>query len=320
MEYSNLRNKIGKFYIGGKIQKLQLGGPFDNDDQNEEYNYLIQQGYTPQQAADQIKRDQMLDVKDFQSNSVFADMTHHGFSAETATATADNSNLASTYANSNNIIADSTGRTLNQQNNLMQSTSTTNTISSPQLSGTNGASPGLSTKGKMALGIAAKASVGAINMIDNVMMGDKNFDSQSQAVDSAVHGVSGALMSSGNPYAMVAGAALEGVNFMSKAGGRTVQGFDVNIESSGYGTLGHMESKSYRDWGALIGLGGIFNKGAMQRRLERRNEQARLAMTAAAISDDVKFEQEARMNSVDNVLRNNQIALAGGIDTNQLGA
>lgn len=80
-----------------------------------------------------------------------------------------------------------------------------------------------------------------------------------------------------------------------------------------------MESSSSRDWGAMIGLGGIF-KGAMERKLAKRNEQARMAMKAAEISEDIKFEQEARMNQVDNVLRNNQIALAGGVDLNLLGA
>ena len=45
-----------------------------------------------------------------------------------------------------------------------------------------------------------------------------------------------------------------------------------------------------------------------------------MAMQAAEISEDIKFEQEARMNQVDNVLRNNQIALAGGVDLNSLGA
>jgi hypothetical protein len=127
-------------------------------------------------------------------------------------------------------------------------------------------------------------------------------------------------MSSGNPYAMIAGAALEGANFLTKAGGQTVQGYDVNIENSGYGMLGHMESSSSRDFGAMIGLGGIFNRGAMEKKLARRNEQARMAMKAAEISEDIKFEQEARMNQVDNVLRNNQIALAGGIDTSLLGS
>jgi len=179
---------------------------------------------------------------------------------------------------------------------------------------------GLSEGEAMGIGIAAKAGVAAVNTIDQATMGDKNFGAQSQAIDSTVHGVSGALMSSGNPYAMLAGAALEGANFLTKAGGQTVQGYDVNIENSGFGTLGHMESSSSRDFGAMIGLGGLFNRGAMDKKLAKRNEQARMAMKAAEISEDVKFEQEARMNSVDNVLRNNQIALAGGVDLNLLGS
>ena len=69
----------------------------------------------------------------------------------------------------------------------------------------------------------------------------------------------------------------------------------------------------------MIGLGGL-NSGKMQAKLARRNEQARMALQAAEISEDIKFEQEARMNSVDNILRNNQIALAGGINTNLLGS
>jgi hypothetical protein len=62
-------------------------------------------------------------------------------------------------------------------------------------------------------------AVAGMKMVDNLAMGDKNFDAQSEAIDGAVHGVSGALMKSGNPYAMAAGAVLEGVNFISKAGG-----------------------------------------------------------------------------------------------------
>lgn len=43
-----------------------------------------------------------------------------------------------------------------------------------------------------------------------------------------------------------------------------------------------------------------------------------MALSAQSISEDVKYEQEARANSVDNVLRQNQIALAGGTDTSLL--
>lgn len=168
-------------------------------------------------------------------------------------------------------------------------------------------------------GAIAGGAIAATSAVDEALMGDKNFGAQSQAIDSAVHGVSGALMSSGNPYAMAAGAALEGANFLTKAGGQTVQGFDVDINNSGYGNLGHMESSSSRDFGAMIGLGGL-NRSKTEAKLARRNEQARMALAAAAISEDQSFEQEARMNSIQNVIINNQIALAGGVDVSGLGS
>ena len=45
-----------------------------------------------------------------------------------------------------------------------------------------------------------------------------------------------------------------------------------------------------------------------------------MALAAADISEDQRFEQEARANSVTNVLEQNKIALAGGIDTSLLGS
>lgn len=149
------------------------------------------------------------------------------------------------------------------------------------------------------------------NALDNATLGNANFGAQSQAIDGAVHMASGALMKSGNPYAMLAGVALEGVNFLTKAGGQTVQGFDVDIDSSGYGNIGHMESSSSRSW---------VSHRKLQDKLARRNEQVRTALAAAQISEDQKFESEARMNSVENTIMNNQIALAGGLQTNLLGS
>lgn len=117
---------------------------------------------------------------------------------------------------------------------------------------------------------------------------------------------------------MAAGAALEGANFLTKAGGQTVQGFDVDINSSGYGQIGHMASSSSRDFGAMIGLGGL-NRGKMQAKLAKRNQQALMAMNAANIAEEQSFEQEARMNSIQNTIMNNQMALSGGLETNLLG-
>ena len=184
--------------------------------------------------------------------------------------------------------------------------------------GTIGSAIGNFKDGNWKTGLVDTAMAG-IKAVDNLAMGDKNFGAQSEAIDAAVHGVSGALLKSGNPYAMAAGAALEGANFLTKAGGQTVQGFDVDINSSGYGQIGHMESSSSRDFGAMIGLGGVFGQKKLQRKLQKRNEQALMAMNAANIAEDQAFEQEARMNSIQNTIMNNQMALAGGLDTSLLG-
>ena len=152
----------------------------------------------------------------------------------------------------------------------------------------------------------------AIDIVDDALVGDKNFGAQSEAIDGAVDMASEALMKSGNPYAMGAALALKGANFLTKAGGQTVQGFDVDINSSGYGDLGHMESSSSR---SLFGIGN----GNVRQKLQKRNDQMRLAMSAANIANEQSFEQEARMNSVQNTIMNNQIALSGGLNTSLLG-
>ena len=184
--------------------------------------------------------------------------------------------------------------------------------------GTMGSAIGNFASGNWKTGLVDTAVAG-MKAVDNLAMGDKNFGAQSEAIDSAVHGVSSALMKSGNPYAMAAGAALEGANFLTKAGGQTVQGFDVDINSSGYGNMGHKASSSSRDFAAAIGLGGIFNQGKMQAKLAKRNQEAQMAMNAANIANEQKFEQEARANSIQNTIMNNQMALAGGLDTSLLG-
>jgi hypothetical protein len=172
----------------------------------------------------------------------------------------------------------------------------------------------------MGQSIAANAAIVGVNAIDKLAMGDKNFGAQSEAIDGAVHAASGALMQSGNPYLMAAGAALEGANFLTKAGGQTVQGFDVDIASSGYGKLGHMESSSSRDFGAMIGLGGIFGQDRLKAKLARRNEKLKQALVAADIAEEQSFQQEARANSIENVIENNKIALNGGLSTSVLAA
>lgn len=158
-----------------------------------------------------------------------------------------------------------------------------------------------------------------IQNLDNTLMSDKNFGQQSEAIDNAVHGVSSALFKSKNPYAMLAGAGIEGANFLTKIGGNTVQGFNTNINSSGYGNLGNYSSRSFRDFGTFAGLGGL-NMNRMNQIMADRNQRAQMALNAANIANDIKFEQEARMNSTQDIMYQNQIALNGGIDTSLLSA
>jgi hypothetical protein len=141
---------------------------------------------------------------------------------------------------------------------------------SPSANGTMGSAVSNFVSGNWKSGLVDTAIAG-VQAVDKLAMGDKNFGAQSEAIDGAVHAASSALLKSGNPYAMAAGAALEGANFLTKAGGQTVQGFDVDINSSGYGDLGHMESSSSRDFGAMIGLGGLFGQDKLKNKLAKRN-------------------------------------------------
>lgn len=329
MEYDKIRNKVNKFYKGGKIPKLEDDGylkwrtQFGKIGWDESDYFRLSQKFADggdgSESLDEYIQNQLsLEQEDL-------GMTSSGLNSSIKVETPK---ALGPSANDQQNISQNAQNLINKSNDLVKKAATAKSAEDygKAISGVDFSKDAswrdkteLSDAGAMGMGIASQLGTGITNAVDELTMGDKNFGAKSAAIDSAVHGVSGALMSSGNPYAMAAGAALEGANFLTKAGGQTVQGFDVNIENSGFGTLGHMESSSSRDFGAMIGLGGL-NGDKMQAKLARRNEQARMAMQAAEISEDIKFEQEARMNSIDNVLRNNQIALAGGIDTNLLGS
>lgn len=310
MEYNKLRNKVNKFYTRGKIIRYQLGGnaptlPGVFDGQSDGNGYVWDATlkiWKKDPNTLKFNNPSIIDQQQIDPAKKF------GVSFSSGNENDPLGKTTTTFGNNGAIVSENSNQ--NSLSTVPQNPSAPEQNISKQADtlGSAGISPGT----KMGLGIAATAGTAAINIADSALMGDKNFSAGSQAVDSAVHGVSGALMSSGSPYAMVAGAALEGVNFLSKIGGKTVQGYDVNINNSGYsGVQSHMESKSGRIWES---------RSSLNKRLQKRNEEARLAISASRISDYVAFEQEARMNSVDNVLRNNQIALAGGIDTSLLGS
>ena len=307
--YTHIRKQIQSKY-GNPISRLQSGGIFPNAEPGS-LAYRVQMGIASPEEIEQYKRQIELESENMEDATNWSNDIQ-----TTAESIAKNQQVEQDLyeARKNDDIKSLAADIVNQDQKKQQKEQ--NYASFAQAMGVNSQYIGdgkgqMSAKGAAITGGISKGVAMAANAIDNLAMGDKNFGAQSQAIDGAVHMASGALLKSGNPYAMAIGAALEGVNFLTKAGGQTVQGFDVDIDSSGYGNLGHMESSSSRSW---------VSHRKLQDKLSRRNEQARAALAAAQISEDQKFESEARMNSVENTIMNNQIALAGGLQTNLLGS
>lgn len=184
-----------------------------------------------------------------------------------------------------------------------------NTSGSDANTAVSGIQNAIKAKNPMA-GIGAVFNAG-VDYADKALMGDKNFDTESQATDELVNGTTNALMSTGNPAAIGVAMAIKGLNFIDKSTGKTVPGFEVNVPNSGFG--GVKESKSDQSF-------RLTQTGKMDKKFSMRNLQAEQALAATGLSEDIKFEQEARMNSVQNTLINNQIALAGGLSTDLLAA
>lgn len=175
-----------------------------------------------------------------------------------------------------------------------------------------GEAMGLNAAETLATGAAGQVMDIGMKAVSALTTGDKNFSTQSQAADAAVGSVTSKLMASKNPYAMLAAGAITTVNELTKIGGQSVPGYQVDISSSGYGDIGSMEESSSR---------GFFVPTKQdKKKLNNRNEKAALALAAASISDDQSFQQEARMNASQNVIQNNQQALNGGISTDLLAA
>ena len=307
--YTHIRKQMQSKY-GNPIYRLDKGGIFPNAEPGSLAS-KVQLGIASPEEIEQYKRQIELESENMEDATNWSNDIQ-----TTAESIAKNQQVEQELyeARKNDDIKSLAADIVNQDQKKQQKEQ--NYASFAQAMGVNSQYIGdgkgqMSAKGAAITGGISKGVAMAANAIDDLAMGDKNFGAQSQAIDGAVHMASGALMKSGNPYAMLAGAALEGVNFLTKAGGQTVQGFDVDIDSSGYGNIGHMESSSSRSW---------VSHRKLQDKLSRRNEQVRTALAAAQISEDQKFESEARMNSVENTIMNNQIALAGGLQTNLLGS
>lgn len=149
----------------------------------------------------------------------------------------------------------------------------------------------------------------ALDTLEDGLMGDKNFNQTSEAIDNAVRAMSKKAMKFG-PWGLLAAGILESANFADKAAGKTVQGFEVGEVGSGFnGIETDQASASYRGTQAK----------RMKQELAKRAESVNMALTANRINEDEQFQATARMNSIDNVLNANRMALAGGIDTSLLG-
>lgn len=157
--------------------------------------------------------------------------------------------------------------------------------------------------------ISAVGRVG-IGAAGEYFTGDKNFNAASEATDEFANAAADVASQFG-PWGQAAALAITAVNTADKMAGKTVPGFKVPISSSGFGnSIKESQDSSYR----LSQLGGI------DKALDRRNQQAQMALQAAQLDQTNKFQLEARMASAQDVLRRNQMALAGGYGTETLGA
>jgi hypothetical protein len=73
----------------------------------------------------------------------------------------------------------------------------------------------------------------ALDTLEDGLMGDKNFNQSSEAVDNAVRAASKQAMKFG-PWGLLAAGILESANFIDKAAGKTVQGFEVGEVGAGF--------------------------------------------------------------------------------------
>ena len=181
--------------------------------------------------------------------------------------------------------------------------------------GEEGVDQGLNAKGAQAMAYTSMAVDKGMKLASDLTTSDKNFDAQSRAIDSGANLFSSALMNTGNPWAMMAGAAVTTFNELDKMLGANLEGFSTDIKGSGYSSnLAHEESKAIR------GTQGAWNKDKLTTLLDRRNERATMALQAADIASEQYETQTARQQSIDDLIQRNQQALLGGVDSSLLSA
>ena len=156
----------------------------------------------------------------------------------------------------------------------------------------------------------AAAGTAAIDAIGQTTLQGRNFNEASAAGDDFANAASDIAKQFG-PWGQVAAMGIQALNVADKMGGKTVPGFQVPIKSSGFGnSLKESQDQSFR----------LSQTGMLDKALARRNQQAQLALQAAQVDKDNSFQLEARMASTEDVLKRNNMALAGGYGTETLGA
>lgn len=157
--------------------------------------------------------------------------------------------------------------------------------------------------------VSAVAEKG-INAATDALVGDKNFDEQSQAVDELANEASNIAKNFG-PWGQVAALGIQAVNAADKLAGSTVPGYKVDLDSSGFsGIQTEVKDKSNR----------VTQMRNIDKQMDRRNQQAQMALAAAQLDKENDFMTQARAASVKDVMDRNKNALNGGLGTDALGA
>lgn len=148
-----------------------------------------------------------------------------------------------------------------------------------------------------------------LDTTEEALMGDKTFDATSEALDNATRALSKKAMKFG-PWGLLAAGIIESANFADKAAGKTIQGFEVGDIGAGFNGIDtQQDSSSFR----------ATQSRKMKQALARRAETVNMALTASDITEEQQLQATSRINSIDNVMMANRMALAGGMDTSLLG-
>lgn len=290
--YEELRNKTGKQYV----KKLQFGGGIDfSNSLTSPVNEIIPGVYKSQITG------QLVGDPDVGTTWVPTVKNEEDITGGPA---ANSAGVMGKLSLAKDILSSSP----QYDQSLMQTGSNLGRSLAQYATQNGGSLKGAMSNGAVTGAIGAAANAG-LDIIDDALMGDKSFDTQSQAIDDAVRQASQQLSKTG-PWGLLAAGVLESANFIDKAVGKSVQGYEVGDVGSGYNSVDtQLDTLSYRGT----------QTGKMKRNLARRNEQMNMAMLANEVNEEEKFQMEARVSSINNVLQANQIALAGGIDTSLLG-